>query len=51
MNEIIIKEPMFPILSKDEKAYWKYYDIAVQYTTPLTFDEWLDTIKNEHHTC
>ncbi len=51
MNEIIIKEPMFPIPTKEYKAYVKYYDRAVQYTTPLTFEEWLDTIKNEHHTC
>lgn len=51
MNEIIIREPMFKRLSKDEKAYQLYYDRAVQYTTPLSFEDWQNETNNEKHTC
>lgn len=51
MNEIIIKEQMFKRLTKEEKAYQAYYDKAVQYTTPLSFEDWQKETINEHHTC
>lgn len=51
MNEPIIKEPMFPIRSKEEIAYIKYHDQAKQYTTPLTFDEWKREVKNFKFGC
>ena len=51
MNEIIIKEPLFQKLSKEEYAYRTYYSRAVQYTTPLTFMEWKAAISEVRHTC
>lgn len=51
MNEIIIKEPLFKKLTKEEAAYKNYYSIAVQYTTPLSFEQWKKEVKTEKHTC
>jgi len=51
MNEIIIKEPLFKKLSKEEYAYRTYYSVAVQYTTPLSFSKWKSEISSVRHSC
>ena len=51
MNEPIIKEPMFPILSANQKAYRKYVKATSEYTTPLPYDKWLHDINNVRVTC
>lgn len=42
MNEPIIKYPIFS--SNEEKAYQRYYELAKEYTTPLTFEQWKNQV-------
>lgn len=34
-----------------QAAYEKYYQSAIQYTEPLTFEAWLRDIKDVRHSC
>jgi hypothetical protein len=51
MNEPIITQSMFPVLTAEQKAYKKYAKATSTYATPLSFEKWLHDVKNVRVTC
>jgi len=51
MNEPIITQPMFPVLTAEQKAYKKYAKVISKYSTPLPFEKWVHDVKNVRVTC